>query len=48
MEKIRAYVKAPWIPPLKISISQSKVEGIQRAKGIRGQQFSQTLRRGMI
>lgn len=36
MEKIRAYVKAPWIPPLKISISQSKVEAIQRVKSHQG------------
>lgn len=32
MEKIYTYAKAPWIPPLKISISQSKLEAIQQAK----------------
>lgn len=36
MEKIRAYVKAPLIPPLKISISQSKIEGIQQAMSHQG------------
>lgn len=31
IEKIRAYGKAPWIPPRKISISQYKLEAIQQA-----------------
>lgn len=36
MEKIRAYAKAPWIPPVKVSISHSKLEAIQQAKSYQG------------
>ncbi len=36
MGKIHAYVKAPWIPPVKISIPQSKVEEIQQTTSHQG------------
>lgn len=36
MEKIRAYVKAPWIPALRVNLAQSKVEAIKQASNYRG------------